>query len=71
MDKDNLLGGIWCVLGIISCILAILVGQYVANYFAFTGIMWWVVAIIAYVVSGAIFGSIVWGITLFIDDHFI
>lgn len=64
MARDGIAVGLWCVLGLISCIIAIFVGQFVANYFAFTGTMWWVAAIIGYVISGTILGAIVWGIVL-------
>jgi hypothetical protein len=53
---------VMCVLGVISFILALFCGQYFANFMHATGVMWWVFAIIGYVVSGAIFGGITWGI---------
>lgn len=66
MNKDGAATALWCILGILACIIAVFVGQFVANYFAFTGTMWWVVAIIGYLISGTILGAIVWLIVLVI-----
>jgi hypothetical protein len=52
-----------CILGLIAMILAIFIGQHVANYFAFTGIMWWVVAFVAYFISGSVMVVIIRHIT--------
>lgn len=71
MDKDNILVAMWCIFGIIVFLLAIFIGQTVANALHLTGIMWWIVAIIAYVISGLFMGLIAREVIFYIDDHFI
>jgi hypothetical protein len=67
MANSDAAFGVWCILGIIAVILSIFISQFIANYFAFTGMMWWVVAVIAYLIVGTVLGAIVWLITLSIS----
>lgn len=61
---SNVSGNVYLILLAISLILSIFCAQFIANYFNATGIMWWVYAIIGYVVSGIILGIISLGISV-------
>jgi hypothetical protein len=64
MDGGDVFTGTYIVLCIISLIASIFCAQYIANYTGATGIMWWVFAILGYIVSGFILGLISLGISI-------
>jgi hypothetical protein len=61
---SNVSGNVYIILLAISLILSIFGAQYIANMSNATGLMWWVFAVIGYIVSGFVLGLISLGISV-------
>lgn len=64
MDGGDVFAGSYIILCIISLIASIFCAQFIANHFNVTGMMWWLFAIVGYIISGIILGLISLGISL-------